>query len=478
MDFSNFLKLNQEAGLVAVLLVLLICDMFGGEGPKRWLRPTACTLFAVLTAIGFFLPATGEAFGGMYVSTPMTVLMKSLLNLGTLFVFLQSGQWLRSDAALRLREGEFYVITLATLLGCCVMISAANFMMLYIAVELASLPVACLAAFNKYKEESAEAGAKYILISALSSGIMMFGLSYLYGAMGTLYFDGMASMTANAVTVIGFVFFFAGLGFKLSLVPFHLWVADVYQGAPTGATAYLSVVSKAAAGFVLMFTLYHVFGGMEAVWHTLLRWIAAATIVVGNLFAIRQQNIKRFFAFSSISQAGYLLLGIMCGTAQGMASTVFYVLVYLFSNLAAFGVVAAVENQSGRTDIAGYNGFFKTNPGLAAIMMLAVFSLAGIPPLAGFFSKFFIFSAAAAKGEYVLLFVALANTVVSLYYYLLIVKAMFVNPAEEQPIGRIRPDGYNRLSLIVCTVAIVLIGIFSYFYEYIDSISTGMKQLN
>ncbi len=474
MDFSNFLKLNQEAGLIAVLLILLVYDMFGGEEPKRWLRPMACVLFALLTAIGFFLPATGDAFGRMYVSTPMTVLMKNLLNLGTLFVFLQSGQWLRSDAPTRMREGEFYVITLATLLGCYMMISAANFMMLYIAIELASLPTACLVAFNKYKEESAEAGAKFILISAFSSGVMMFGLSYLYGAMGTLYFDGMTTMTANPVTVMGFVFFLAGLGFKLSIVPFHLWTADVYQGAPTGVTAYLSVVSKAAAGFVLIFTLYHVFGGMEAVWHTLLWWIAVVTIVVGNLFALRQQNIKRFFAFSSVSQAGYLLLGIMCGTAQGMAATVFYVFVYLFSNLAAFGVIAAVENQSGRTDIAAYNGFFKTNPRLAAVMMLAVFSLAGIPPLAGFFSKFFIFSAVAATGEYVLLFIALANTVVSLYYYLLIVKAMFINPTEEHSIGRIHTDTYNRLSLVVCTAAILLIGFFSYFYEYIDRISTGM----
>ncbi len=475
MDIHNFFKLNQEGGLMAVFMFLLIYDMMGSDRSKRWFRLTACILFALHTIHGFFLPATGEAFGGMYVSTDMTVLMKNILNVATLFILMQSGEWLRSSQAVRIREGEFYVIIMATLLGAYLMVSANNFLMLYLAIELASLPVACLAAFNKYKQESAEAGAKFILISALSSGVMMFGLSYLYGAMGTMYFDGMETMPVNAVTVIGFVFFFAGLGFKLSLVPFHLWTADVYEGAPTGVTAYLSVVSKAAAGFVLIFTLYHVFSGLEAVWHTLLWWLTVATIVVGNLFAIRQRNIKRFFAFSSVSQAGYLLLGIICGTAQGMAATVFYVLVYLFSNLAAFGVIASVENQSGRTDIAGYNGFFQSNPRLAFVMMLAVFSLAGIPPFAGFFSKFFIFAAAAAKGDYVLVFIALANTVVSLYYYLLIVKTMFIHPAEAHPVGCIQTDRYNRLSIALCTAAILLIGLFGFIYDYVDGISTGIS---
>lgn len=473
MDFNNFLFLRQEAGLIAVFLILLLYDMFGSEGSKRWFRLTACTLFGLHTAFGFLPAATGSAFGSMFVSSDMTILMKNILNVATLLVFMQAGEWLRTKEVQH-REGEFYVITLATLLGMYFMISAGNFMMLYIGIEAASLPLACLAAFNKYREKSAEAGAKYILISALSSGIMMFGLSYLYGSMGTMYFGDLSALVdKEPMTILGFVFFFVGIAFKISLVPFHLWTADVYEGAPTGVTAYLSVVSKAAACFVLLFTLFHVFGNIEAVWHPILWAISVVTIIVGNLFAIRQKDIKRFFAYSSISQAGYILLGIMSGTAQGMTATVYYVIAYLFSNLAAFGVITAVENRSGRTDIAAYNGLSRSNPKLAFVMMLAIFSLAGIPPFVGFFSKFFIFAAAAAQGEYLLVFIALLNTVVSLYYYLLIVKAMYIDKAGED-MGAIRSDAYNRLSLLLCTAGIIAVGILSCIYEYIGSLSSGM----
>jgi len=263
------------------------------------------------------------------------------------------------------------------------------------------------------------------------------------------------------------VFFFAGLGFKISLVPFHLWTADVYEGAPTGVTAYLSAISKGAAVFALLFALYRVFENVYIVWHHILWVLAVVTIVVGNLFALRQKDIKRFFAFSSISQAGYIIVGIIAGTPEGMTATVYYVLVYLLANLAVFGVITAVENKSGRTDIAAYNGFYKSNPILAFVMMLALFSLAGIPPLAGFFSKFFIFAAAAAEGEYVLVFIALVNTVLALYYYLLIIKAMFINQEEEHGLGLIKTDIYNKLTLLFCSVAVVVVGFISCIYEYI-----------
>jgi NADH-quinone oxidoreductase subunit N len=471
MNLSDFLKMQQETGLLVIFLILVMYDIFGSDRSKKWFRPTACILFGIHTIIGFFVSSEGIAFGGMYVGSAMTVMMKNILNIATCLVLMQSGQWLKSEPALKQREGEFYTLTTVTLLGMYLMISAGNFMMLYISIETAALPIACLAAYNKYKERSAEAGAKFILISALSSGIMMFGLSYLYGAMGTLYFSDMTSLVSNnPMTLFGFVFFFAGLAFKISLVPFHLWTADVYEGAPTGVTAYLSVVSKGAACFVLMFTLYHVFGNIEIVWYKMLWILSVITIIIGNLFAIRQKDIKRFFAFSSISQAGYIMLGIMGGTEQGITATVYYVLVYLFSNLAAFGVIASVENQSGRTDIAAYNGLYKSNPKLAFVMMLAVFSLAGIPPFAGFVSKFFIFAAAAAKGDYLLVFIALANTVVSLYYYLLIVKAMFINQADEQPVGAIHTDNYNKISLVLCATAILLVGIASNIYGYISEL--------
>ena len=472
INFSDFLTMHQEMSLVVVFIVLLVYDIFASERARQWLFPLACTLLGVHIILGFAFPADPNvAYHGLYINSPVTILIKNILSIGTLLVFLQSGKWLRGD----IKQGEFYVITLSTLLGMFLMVSAGNFMMLYIGIETASLPLACLAAFDKSKEKSAEAGAKYILIAALSSGIMLFGLSFLYGATGTMYFADMQSQIVNSPLVIfGFVFFFVGLAFKISIVPFHMWAADVYEGAPTPVTAYLSVISKGAAVFALLFSLWQAFGNISVVWHHILWALAVITIVVGNLFAISQKDIKRFFAFSSISQAGFILLGLMAGTAQGMNATVYYILAYLFSNLAAFGVIAAVEAESGRTDIAAYNGLYNNNPKLAFVMMLAVFSLAGIPPFVGFFSKFFIFAAAAEQGEYLLVFIALVNTVISLYYYLMIVKAMFINPAEEAAVGNFRTDGYNKLSLVLCTAGILLIGIISGIYEYIGGISFGM----
>ncbi|MDR1563026.1 MAG: NADH-quinone oxidoreductase subunit N [Dysgonamonadaceae bacterium] len=476
MDFTNFLMMGQEIGLVAVFLVLFFYDIIASERAKQWFLPVTCVLFAVLTLWGFCPDKpSGEAFGGMFIQSPITVLMKNVLNIATLIVFLQTAGWLGKDE-LRGRRFEFFLITLITLLGMYIMISSGNFMMLYIGMETASLPLACLAAYNKHKERSAEAGVKFVLISALSSAVMLFGLSFLYGATGSFYFTDMSTaVSGQPLVIIGLVFFFGGLGFKLSLVPFHLWTADVYEGAPTSVTAYLSVVSKGAAAFALLFALYKVFGSIEQVWQNIIWWLSVITITLGNLFAIRQTDIKRFFAFSSISQAGYILLGIIAGNAQGMASTVYYVLVYVFSNLAAFAVISAVENATkGQTTIAAFNGLYKNNPRLSLVMTFAVFSLGGIPPFAGFFSKFFIFMAAASSEQYLLVFIALLNTVVSLYYYLLIVKAMFINEPVSEPV-RIRSDVYNKISMLTCVVGILLLGIFGFFfYNIADKFSFGI----
>jgi proton-translocating NADH-quinone oxidoreductase, chain N len=474
MDFNGFLLMGQEIGLIAIFLFLFCYDVIASGKSRNYIYPTACVLFAVHTLMGFLSMPEGVAFGGMYQSSSLTILMKNILNVATLVVFLQSYSWLKSKGTEH-RLGEFFTITLVTLLGMYLMISARNFMMLYIGMETASLPLACLVAFNKYKEKSAEAGVKYILISAFSSGIMLFGLSFIYGAIGTFYFTDLSvGIMKEPLTILGFVFFFVGLGFKLSLVPFHLWTADVYEGAPTPITAYLSVVSKGAAAFALIFALYKVFGHIEGIWQPILWWMSVITITLGNLFAIRQKDMKRFFAFSSISQAGYILLGIIAGTAQGMTAMVFFMLVYLFSNLAAFGVISAVENASGKTSISAFNGLYKSNPCLSLIMMLAVFSLGGIPPFAGFFSKFFIFMAAASEGFYVLVFIALLNTVISLYYYLLIIKAMFIKDAEPEAVSRFSSDSYNRISLVFCTLGILIVGILSFFYDQIHILSFGI----
>ena len=472
MVYTNFLHMQQEISLVAVIVLLLIYDIFGTPKSLKYIQPVACLLVGIHILFNICPTPDVTAFGGMYHNTAMGSVMKTILGIGTLLVFMQANNWLSGERAI-IRRGEFYMITLATLLGMYFMISAGNFLMFFIGLETASIPMATLAAFDKYKQQSAEAGAKYILTAVFASGLSLYGISLIYGTAGTLYFEDIpAGLNGSPLQLMAFVFFFVGLGFKLSLVPFHQWTPDVYEGAPTSVTAYLSVISKGAAAFVLMTILYKVFAPLVNEWQTILYWVIVASITLANLFAIRQQNLKRFLAYSSISQAGYIMLGVISGTALGMTGLVYYVLVYMLSNLAAFGVIAVVEHRSGKITIDDYNGLYATNPRLSFVMMLALFSLAGIPPFAGSFSKFFIF-AAAQQGYYVLVFIALLNTIISLYYYLRVVKAMFINKSE-QPIAPFASDNYTRVSLVICSAGILLVGLLSIVYESIGTHSFGM----
>ena len=271
---------------------------------------------------------------------------------------------------------------------------------------------------------------------------------------------------------MGLVFFFAGLGFKLSLVPFHFWTADTYQGAPTPVTGYLSVISKGAAALTLAIILMKALAPMAAYWELMLDVVIVVTITVGNLFAIRQSDLKRFMAFSSISQAGYIMLAVLGNSQMGIAALTYYVLVYVAANLAVFTVINVVEQRSelGRQPaIADLNGFYQTNPKLSFLLTLALFSLAGIPPFAGMFSKFFVFMAAAEQGSfaaYFVVFIALINTVVSLYYYLLIVKAMYITKTDS-PLATFRSDEATRIALGVCTVGVALFGVCSCVFDWI-----------
>jgi NADH-quinone oxidoreductase subunit N len=296
----------------------------------------------------------------------------------------------------------------------------------------------------------------------------------IYGTTGSIYFDVVAAnFEASSLAVLAFIFFFAGMAFKISLVPFHLWTADVYEGAPVNVTSYLSVISKGASVAVLTIVLFNVFPMIIELWQNVIYVIAVLTMTIGNLFAIRQKNIKRFLAFSSISQAGFILLGMIGGNQFGMASIVYYIMVYIFSNLGAFGVVAAVSNFSNKENIEDYNGFYKTNPGLSLIMMLSMFSLAGIPPVAGFFGKFFLFTAAAEKGFYILVLIAVINTIISLYYYLLIVKAMFIVKSDVA-IPTFKNDLITKIGLGICVAGMLIMGFVGYILEYINSLSFGV----
>ena len=473
MDYSSFLQMREEFSLIGVMIFLLIYDIFAGEKALKYFQPVALVLLVAHTALNCVPRDAFHIAGGMFQYTPMQTIVKSILNVGTIIVLMQAHKFLNEDAN-RIKRGEFYFLTLSTLLGMYFMISSGNFLMFFIGLETASIPMATLVAFDKYNHKAAESGAKYILSAVFASSISVFGISLIYGSTGTLYFADLATLiTGTPLQILAFVLFSVGLFFKISLVPFHLWTPDVYEGSQTNITSYLSVISKGAAVFVLFTLLIKVFGNLVAQWQPILYGLAVVSITVANVFAIRQQNLKRFLAFSSISQAGYILLAIISGSAMGMASLVYYVLVYMFSNLAAFGVLSAIEERTGKVRMDDYNGLYQTNPRLSFVMMLALFSLAGIPPFAGFFSKFFVFSAAAAKGQYVLVFIALLNTIISLYYYLLVIKAMFLNKSET-PIETVKSDFPMKLSLVVCTLGILVVGLISTIYSQIALFSFGM----
>ena len=474
MDYSQFLLMPQEIGLLLVFLLVFIYDTFMPERSQRYMPVFSVVMMALYTIYCFCCPAgVGEAFGGMFESNSATWVMKNILNVGVVLVLLQAVKWTNSDFV-SVRRGEFYELTLLTLLGMFLMISARHFLLFVIGLETASLPIAALAAFEKRYYESHEAAAKYIFTAIFSSAIFLLGISFVYGMSGSLYFKDIATSVMgnhSALLIAALAFVIAGVGFKLSLVPFHQWTADVYQGAPTAVTSYLSVISKGAAAFSFLVILVQVFGSAYGqVWEWMLYAIIVLTITIGNLFAIRQRNLKRFLAFSSISQAGYIMLGIIAVNVMGMSSMIYYVLVYIFSNLAAFGVIAAIERQTGKVTMDDYNGLFKTNPWLAFTMMLAMFSLGGIPPFAGFFSKFFIFVGACHQGSvaiYVLVLIALVNTIISLYYYLLVVKAMFLRQ-DDCVIPKITSHWSERAGLILCTLGIIIIGLISCIYASIN----------
>lgn len=467
MSLDELMIMRHEWALVAVALILLIAEIGMAENRKQNIKLFTCVLMALVTVIGFLPAETGTVFGNMYVTDPLRILMKNILNIGVLIIFLQSFSWL-NQPNYQDRVTEFYLLMLSSLIGVSYMISSGHFLMFYLGLELTTIPIAALAAYEQFKSKSAEAGIKLILSSAFSSAILLFGISVLFAANGNLYFNTFQS-SDSMINVLGFIFFFSGIAFKISIVPFHLWTADVYEGSPTSVTSYLSVISKGSAVFILVIVLTTLFRVIQPMWQEVLYATSILTMTIGNLFAIRQQNLKRFLAFSSIAQAGFIMLGIVGGTTLGMATVIYFVLVYVFSNLAAFGVLQAVEQASGKVTIDDYNGLYKTNPKLSLVMMLALFSLAGIPPLAGFFGKFFLFTAVAESGFYVLLGVAVLNTVISLYYYLLVVKAMFINNSDT-PVTTFTSDTAMRISLVACSVGILIIGFYSPVFEYIKEL--------
>jgi len=463
---NEFLILmKSELVLTGIIFLLLFIKI--GKGMKNESLLSLIQLLLLLNFIfSFFLNKEGNLFGDMFYTTPLIAFQKSILNLGVYLISLLCSDWLKKTQHLP----EFFLLMLSALLGMFLMISSGNLLIFYLSLELATIPVAAMANFDLEKKRSSEGAMKMILSSAFSSGILLFGISLIYGSTGSISLPAISQLlNGSPLQILAFVFVFTAFAFKLSIVPFHLWTADVYEGSPIAVTSFLSVISKGAVAFIFITVLYKVFTPMLEIWYWMLVILAIATMVIGNLFALRQQNIKRFLAFSSIAQVGFILVGISNADYLGIASVVYFILIYVFSNLAAFGVAAVIAEKTGKENIDDYKGLYKTNPFLTWVMALALFSLAGIPPTAGFFGKLFLLTAGGARADYWFILVAALNMIISLYYYLRVVRAMFMDK-NENPVEPVKTSPVVKMALIICGGAIVLVGLLSWIFEYIKTL--------
>ncbi len=460
-----FILMKPELMIIAIIFILIFLKL--GKGISNGnLLTTIQVLLVVNLASGFVMSQDGHLFEDMYQTNSLIILQKNILNGGVLLISLLFSDWLQKCDHL----SEFFMLMLSSLLGMFFMISSGNLLMFYLSLELATIPIAALANLHLDRKKSSEAGMKMILSSAFSSGILLFGISLVYGATGSLNFISIPNLLdGSPLQMMAFVFLFTAFAFKMSIVPFHLWTADVYEGAPIPVTSFLSVISKGAIAFVFISVLYKVFQPYSATWYTMIMVLSILTMIVGNLFALRQQNIKRFLAFSSIAQVGFILVGLSSNSIQGSTSVIYFIFIYIFSNLAAFGVAGLVSFFSGKENIDDYKGFYQTNPFLSWILALALFSLAGIPPTAGFFGKLFLLTAGASTGTYLFIGIAAVNMIISLYYYLRVIRAVFMDK-NETPVDPISTRISTKMGLLICGAGIVSIGFFSSFYDYILSL--------
>jgi NADH-quinone oxidoreductase subunit N len=465
-------SLRQELMVTVILFVLLVMKIGAAEYRTGVVLGVVNFLLLVNLIVGFMGASDGGGvlFNGMFHTNRLIVLEKNMLNLGTLIISLQAYDWLKGHR----QAPEFYMLLLATLVGFFFMISAGNLLMFYLGLELSSIPLAALASFDLEKRQSSEGAMKFILSAAFSSALLLFGISLLYGATGTLDFGVLSQrLDGSPFQLFAFILILSGFAFKISAVPFHLWTADVYEGSPVTVTAYLSVISKGAVFFIFIQVLYTVFKPLAINWYRILMLLSVLSMTIGNLFALRQERLKRLLAFSSIAQSGFILAGVIGSSRAGEASVIYFILIYIFSNLGAFGVVALISAQTGKETLSDYRGLYANNKVLSWVMAISLFSLAGIPPTAGFFGKFFLLLAGAGKGNYVFIGIAALNMVISLYYYLRVIKAIFMD-RQEQPIGRLKISLLPNIAFVVCVAGVVVTGLVGWVYDYIYSLSMGL----
>jgi NADH-quinone oxidoreductase subunit N len=377
------------------------------------------------------------------------------------------------------RRGEFYVLMLVSTIGMCAMASAADLVMLYLAIETTSIPLYVLAGFIVRDNKSTESGFKYLLFGAMTSAVMLYGLSLLFGFSGTTSLYSLANgIQAGHIPLVALVgsllLVLVGFGFKISAVPFHFWAPDVYDGAPTPVAGFLSTASKAAGFAVLMRVLLVAFPAIPRDWGAIAAALSVATMTLGNLLAMTQRNIKRLLAYSSIAHAGYALIGVVAISPLGVSSVVFYLIAYLLTNLAAFGVVAAFGRISGSDEVAAYDGLSRRSPGLALVMLVAFLSLAGMPPLGGFVTKFFVFAAAVNSNLIWLAVIGVLNSIVGLYYYMTVLKHVYLYRSEDEDKPLPLPRSYV-IAFAVLTLGIVLVGtIFAPWFTWASNAAMAM----
>jgi len=447
--------------IVAVLgLVILVLGLVAPENQRKGIGYFATlSLVATLGVAAALFEAQGTVFGGMYVVDSFSNFFRVTFIVAAVLVCMFSHDYIEHVGY---NQGPFFSLIVFALLGMMVMASAADFITLYMGLELMTISFVVLTAFRHGDKKGSEAGIKYILLSAMSSGVLLYGLSILYGAAGsTVYSDLISAVTGadlQPLTVMGLVFLLAGFGFKISMVPFHMWSPDIYEGAPTPVTAFLAVGSK-AAGFAALLRMFMIaLPETREVWMTVVVTLCALTIVLGNFVAIPQTNIKRMLAYSSIAHAGYILMGLVAFTRLGVAAVLYYVVLYVFANAGAFAAVTAMGNYTGSDEIKDYSGMWKRSPLIASVMLLCLLSLAGIPPLAGFFGKFYLFTAIMDQGYTWLAFLGIGMSMVSVYYYLIVVKVMFLgDPVEDTPV----PVSLGtKTALIISALASLFLGIY------------------
>jgi len=458
-DLTDILPALPEMILATLALVLVLVAAYGGETARNAQRVTRIALGGIVLALALIWSSSAgneTAFGGMFRADSFAGYMKILVLLGTFCALYMSITPLAKDD---INKPEFALLVMLALVGMMLMISANDLMSLYMAIELQSLPLYVVAAMRTNSLRSSEAGLKYFLLGALSSGMLLYGASLVYGFAGTTSFSGIAAAVSAdqlpVVFIVGMVFMVSGIAFKISAAPFHMWTPDVYQGSPSPVTALFAIAPKVAAMALMMRLTYGAFGSIEAEWSQVLVALSIASMVVGALGAIMQTDIKRMMAYSSIAHMGYALAGLAAGTQQGALGVMIYMTGYIFMGAGAFAIILLMRRDGqSATRVADLQGLSRTHPTLALGLMIMMFSMAGIPPLAGFFGKWYVFLAAVNAGLVPLAVIGVVMSVVGAFYYLRIIKIMYFEDADE-PLDTEIPVA-NKLVLGV-SIAVILL---------------------